>query len=245
MKEEVYESEQIPDSFDGLRITQVSDLHDALFGKNQESLVKKVRKTKPDVIFITGDLIDSNRYNLEQSLMAVKEFVTIADVYYVIGNHEVATNQVNEIYGTLESLGVHILSNESMWVEKNGEKIVISGIEDPLNGLDTQSMLNEALKNVPNDTLTVLLAHRPEKIDIYAENGIDLVFSGHAHGGQVRIPFIGGLVAPGQGFFPKYTAGFYEMGDTTVNVSRGLGNSGVPYRIFNRPQVVVVELKSK
>jgi predicted MPP superfamily phosphohydrolase len=243
--EEVYESNEVPSSFDGFRITQISDLHDALFGENQEKLIQKVRSTNPDVIFITGDLIDSNRYNLQQSLMAVKEFVTFAEVFYVIGNHEVATNQVDEIYQSLEQIGVHILSNDAIWIERNEEKMAIIGIEDPLNGLDTQSMLNEALKNVPKDSFKLLLAHRPEKFETYVENDICLVFSGHAHGGQVRIPFIGGLVAPGQGYFPKYTAGFYEMGNTTMNVSRGLGNSVVPYRIFNFPQVVVVELRTK
>lgn len=242
--EEVYESEQIPESFNGYRITQVSDLHDALFGENQEKLIEKVRATKPDAIFITGDVIDSNRYDLEQSLMAVRGFVEIADVYYVIGNHEVAINQVRDIYDAMEELGVHILPNDALFVDRGGERIAIAGIEDPLNGVDTQTMLNVALEDVPNDMFTLLLAHRPEKFDIYVRNDMDLVFSGHAHGGQIRIPFVGGLVAPGQGFFPKYTAGFYEENNTTMNVSRGLGNSGVPYRILNLPEIVVVELKT-
>ncbi len=243
--EQIYESDEIPDSFNGFRITQVSDLHDALFGENQEKLVEKVRETNPDVIFITGDLIDSNRYNLQQSLLAVREFVKIADVYYVIGNHEVAINQVTEIYNALEEIGVHILPNVATWVERGGERIAIAGIEDPLNGTDTQTMLNTALSTVPKDMFTMLLAHRPEKFDIYVKNELDLIFTGHAHGGQIRIPFVGGLVAPGQGFFPVYTAGFYEENGTTMNVNRGLGNSGVPYRIFNLPEIVVVELKTK
>ncbi|MEK4283296.1 MULTISPECIES: metallophosphoesterase [Ureibacillus] len=243
--EQIYESDEIPDSFNGFRITQVSDLHDALFGENQEKLVEKVRETNPDVIFITGDLIDSNRYNLQQSLLAVREFVKIADVYYVIGNHEVAINQVTEIYNALEEIGVHILPNAATWVERGGERIAIAGIEDPLNGTDTQTMLNTALSTVPKDMFTMLLAHRPEKFDIYVKNELDLIFTGHAHGGQIRIPFVGGLVAPGQGFFPVYTAGFYEENGTTMNVNRGLGNSGVPYRIFNLPEIVVVELKTK
>lgn len=243
--EQIYESDEIPDSFNGFRITQVSDLHDALFGENQEKLVEKVRETNPDVIFITGDLIDSNRYNLQQSLLAVREFVKIADVYYVIGNHEVAINQVTEIYHALEEIGVHILPNAATWVERGGERIVIAGIEDPLNGTDTQTMLNTALSTVPKDMFTMLLAHRPEKFDIYVKNELDLIFTGHAHGGQIRIPFVGGLVAPGQGFFPVYTAGLYEENGTTMNVNRGLGNSGVPYRIFNLPEIVVVELKAK
>lgn len=245
MTERIYESEKIPESFDGFRITQVSDLHDALFGENQDKLIKKVKKTNPDAIFITGDLIDSNRYHLDQSLMAVREFVKIADVYYVMGNHEVAINQVSKIYEALEKLGVYILPNAAVWIERNGERIAVAGIEDPLNGVDTERMLDMALANVPKDAFTVLLAHRPEKFDIYVKNEIDFVFTGHAHGGQVRIPFVGGIIAPGQGFFPKYTAGFYEENHTTMNVSRGLGNSMAPFRIFNFPEIVVVELKTK
>ena len=109
----MFESEKVPASFDGLRIVQVSDLHDALFGNNQEKLIAKVKETNPDYIFITGDVIDSNRYDLNQSLQAVKGLVDITDVYYVLGNHEVATNKVSEIYEALSSLGVHILANES------------------------------------------------------------------------------------------------------------------------------------
>ncbi|QCR30811.1 metallophosphoesterase [Lysinibacillus sp. SGAir0095] len=243
--EHIYESEKVPESFDGFRITQVSDLHDALFGDNQAKLVKKVAATNPDVIFITGDVIDSNRYNLEQSLQAVREFVKISDVYYVIGNHEVATNKVEEIYEALSAIGVHVMPNTSMILEREGESIAILGIEDPLNGYETQSMLGTALAGVDREDLTVLLAHRPEKFNTYVANNINLVFSGHAHGGQIRLPFVGGLIAPGQGFLPKYTAGTFEDGETTMNVSRGLGNSTVPFRIFNLPQLVVVELKSK
>lgn len=243
--ERVYESNRVPANFDGFRITQVSDLHDALFGDNQKKLVEKVRATNPDVIFITGDIIDSNRYNLQSSLTAVRQFVKIADVYYVIGNHEVAVNKVDEIYHAMSELGVHILPNHSTILKRDGEQLSIVGIEDPLNGVDTQVMLDQAMRNVPNDTFKLLLAHRPEKFKTYVKNEIDLVFSGHAHGGQFRIPGLGGLVAPGQGLFPKFTAGLYDSDKTTMNVSRGLGNSGLPFRIFNLPEIVVVELKAQ
>lgn len=244
--EHIYESEKVPESFDGFRITQISDLHDAVFGNNQERLVEKVRKTHPNVIFITGDVIDSNRYNLEQSLVAVRQLVNIAEVYYVIGNHEVASNKVDEIYEAMEEVGVHVMPNSSVTLRhEDGQSISLIGIEDPLNGHETQEMLNSAMSKVDKERLMILLAHRPEKFNTYVANGIDLVFAGHAHGGQIRIPGIGGLVAPGQGFFPKYTAGLYEDGQTTMNVSRGLGNSGVPYRIFNLPEIVVMELKAE
>lgn len=240
-----FESEKVPASFDGLRITQISDLQDALFGEHQERLIAKVKTTNPDLIFITGDLVDSNRYDLERSLQAVRGLVKLADVYYVLGNHEVATNKVNEIYEKLSSLGVHVLSNESTIIERDGERLAIVGIEDPLSGRTTKEMLEIATRNVQPNVLKILLAHRPEVFDTYVEFGIDLVFSGHAHGGQVRIPGIGGLYARGQGIFPKYTAGLYKEGTTTMAVSRGLGNSTVPMRIFNPPEILVMELKKK
>ena len=245
MSEYVYESENVPTAFDGMRIVQVSDLHDAMFGEKNEALITKVREAQPDVIFITGDVIDSNRYNLEQSMEAVRGFVEIADVYYVLGNHEVATNQVSKIYETLASEGVHVLANDAVILERQGDKVAIVGIEDPLMNLDTAHMLDRALQNVPTDSLTLLLAHRPEMIRVYADYGMDIVFSGHAHGGQFRIPGFGGLVAPGQGWLPTYTAGIYERENTNMVVSRGLGNSGVPQRLFNLPEVVVVQLQQK
>ncbi|MEG0260571.1 MAG: metallophosphoesterase [Lysinibacillus sp.] len=245
VSEHVYESERVPENFDGMRIVQVSDLHDAVFGDRQEKLVEKVKAANPDVIFITGDVVDSNRYNLEQSLQAVREFVKLADVYYVLGNHEVATNRVDEIYEVLSSLGVHCMTNTSTVLERDGERIAIVGIEDPLMGRETDEMLELATKNVPEDLLTLLLAHRPEVFDVYVDYEMDVVFSGHAHGGQIRLPFIGGLIAPGQGLFPKYTAGVYEEHNTKMVVSRGLGNSVVPYRVFNLPEIVVLELHTK
>jgi len=241
----VFESEKVPAGFDGLRITQITDLQDALFGEQQEKLIAKVKTTNPDLIFITGDLIDSNRYDLERSLQAVRGLVKLADVYYVLGNHEVATNKVREIYEVLSSLGVHVLANESTFIERDGERLAIVGIEDPLMGRTTEDMLEMVAKHVQPDVLTILLAHRPEVFKTYVNYGIDLVFAGHAHGGQVRIPGIGGIFARGQGLFPKYTAGVYEENSTTMVVSRGLGNSSVPFRIFNLPEIVVMELKKK
>lgn len=240
-----YESEKVPAKFDGLRIVQISDLHDALFGERNETLIAKVRQAEPDIIFLTGDMIDSNRLNLEQSLEAVRGLIQIADVYYVLGNHEVATNRVSEIYAKLKALGVNILPNTSVMLERNGEQIAIVGIEDPLMNPNTANTLEMALVDVPKDMFTLLLAHRPEMFPIYVDYKMDMVFSGHAHGGQFRIPGVGGLIAPGQGWLPKYTSGIYARSGTQMIVSRGLGNSGVPQRVFNLPQIVVVELKSK
>ncbi|MCZ8540863.1 metallophosphoesterase [Psychrobacillus psychrodurans] len=235
------ESDRVPISFDGVKILQISDLHDATFGDNQEKLVKKVKKTDPDLIFITGDLIDSNRYNLDQSLELVRQIVDLAPIYYVTGNHEIATNDIENIKNSLTELGVNVLSNEEQIIEHKGEDIRIIGIEDPLNGI----LVNEALSQFEeSDLFTLVLSHRPETFQDYVDYKMDVVFSGHAHGGQFRLPGLGGLVAPGQGLFPSYTAGMYSENTTHMIVSRGLGNSAIPVRIFNSPEIVVVTLKS-
>ncbi len=241
----VYESEKVPASFDGYRIVQISDLHDASFGENQARLVEKVRKAKPNAIFLTGDLVDSRRFNLQNSLQAVEQFVEIADVYYVLGNHEVALNKVNEIYAALRELGVHVLSNDAMVLERDGERITIAGIEDPLMGQSVEMSIDQAMQHVKEERFTVLLSHRPEQFETYVDKEMDLVFTGHAHGGQIRLPLVGGLVAPTQGLLPKYTAGIFTKNDSKMIISRGLGNSLFPFRIFNLPEVIVVELNSK
>ena len=235
-------SPEIPAAFNGYRIVQVSDLHDATFGENQQRLVKKMKQTKPDLIVITGDLVDSRRYDLPNSLDLVKQLVKLADVYYVTGNHEVASNEVKHIKSELKALGVQVLSNETLSLKHGNDSIAISGIEDPLMGQTASEMLAEA--DIRSDVFTLLLAHRPEDFQTYVEFGIDLTFSGHAHGGQFRIPFVGGLIAPGQGFFPEFTAGLHEQEQSKLVISRGLGNSIIPLRLFNLPEIVVVTLQS-
>lgn len=243
VSERTVESTEIPAAFDGYQIVQISDLHDATFGENQQRLVKKVKKAKPDMIVITGDLIDSNRYNLQNSLNLIDQIVGIAEVFYVTGNHEVATNDVDRIKEELTTRGVHVLSNETVKITRDKALFSLTGIEDPLMGLEAPAML--AAANIPDENFKILLAHRPEDFSDYVDEELDLIFSGHAHGGQFRIPFMGGLVAPGQGYFPEYTAGVYEQGQSRLVVSRGLGNSTIPIRLFNLPEVIVVTLKSK
>ena len=240
-----YTSDRVPASFEGYKIVQVSDLHGAELGKNHRKLIRKVKSTEPDIIFVTGDVIDSRRYDLEKSLRAIEQLVAIAPVYYVLGNHEVATNEMNHIYEQLELIGVHTLKNERGIVDLNGEKIALAGIEDPLMGKSVSEMMRTATRGIDSSTFTILLSHRPEKFDSYVEQSLDLVFTGHAHGGQIRLPFIGGLIAPSQGWFPKYTDGLFEAGETTMVVSRGIGNSVFPLRVFNRPEIVEMTLYSQ
>lgn len=243
------QSDKVPDAFAGKRIVQVSDLHNAEFGDQQQSLLDKVEAANPDAIFITGDLIDSDRYDLERSLAAVDGLVELSEVYYVIGNHEVSSNRLDdEIVPALEERGVQVLRNRSLMWEQDGEAIQIAGIDDPLMDIylhEEEFTRNSIAEAGLNDAFTLLLAHRPEQLETYASEGIDVVFAGHAHGGQIRFPGLGGLIAPGQGWFPSMTEGVFESGDTQLVLSRGLGNSGFPLRVFNLPEVVVVTLENE
>ncbi|OLS02989.1 metallophosphoesterase [Tissierella creatinophila] len=246
-----YKSTKLPKDFDGFTIIQISDLHNKLFGKDQRRLLEKIENAKPDIIVITGDLIDRRRYNLETSMVFIRKAVKIAQVYYVPGNHEAWSGKYKTIKENLVNEGVKVLEDEKVELVKNHSKIEIIGLKDPafytssyLDGRDL-SKLEKELKSLSNNSsFQILLCHRPDLFSIYAENNIDLSFTGHAHGGQFRIPFVGGLLAPDQGLFPKYTSGMYTKGSSSMIVNRGLGNSIIPIRIFNRPEIVKVVLKS-
>jgi hypothetical protein len=247
-------SGKIPDSFDQFKIVQISDLHNKLFGKDQEKLLDKDREQMPDSIIITGDLIDQRKYNLHNAMIFIRGAVKIAPVYYVSGNHEAWSGHYETIQNSLIEAGVIVLENSEIDFVKGEDSIKIMGVSDPdfltssyFEGTDA-SLLEKTLNEWSIDenvNFRILLSHRPELFDVYHGANIDLVFSGQAHGGQIRLPFIGGLVAPDQGFLPKYTSGSYTEGSTTMYVSRGLGNSIVPQRLFNRPEIVVVTLRSK
>ncbi|KMN43377.1 phosphoesterase [Bacillus cereus] len=242
-------SSKIPSSFKGYKILQLSDLHNKKFGDNQDVLIKKVKSIKPDIITITGDLIDSKSYDAEVSLQVIRELVKEYPVYFVTGNHEKWSGKYSSLEKELKKNHVTVLRNEHINIQKDGQEIYLLGIDDPEftsgNHNEGSIVKNEIVKaknEVNPDGYKVLLSHRPEFLNVYADEKIDLVLSGHAHGGQVRLPFIGGLVAPNQGILPKYTAGLYMKQNTSMIVSRGLGNSIIPQRIFNRPEIVVVQL---
>ena len=243
-------SNRIPQGFSDFRIAQVSDLHNTEFGEANEKLISMLSQTDPDIIVITGDLIDSRHTDLNIALEFCSNIIKIAPVYYITGNHEARVPEYSDLKMGLEKAGVIVLENEKTELSREGERITLIGLDDPsfredyLFG-DAASVSASALSELLNesDGYTILLAHRPELFDVYVDAGVDLVFSGHAHGGQFRLPFIGGLVAPNQGFFPKYDAGLFSAENTTMIVSRGVGNSIIPVRFNNRPEMVVAELK--
>lgn len=245
-------SSRIPAAFSGFRIAQVSDLHNAEFGKGNKELLELLSESKPDIIVITGDLVDAKHTDIGVALDFAKEAVNIAPVYYVTGNHEASLSQYRELKTGLETVGVVVLEDETIQLRRDKEVVTLIGLSDPNFTLkddifgETPAMVNTKLNSLADDesSYTILLSHRPELFESYAHCNIDLVLSGHAHGGQFRLPFIGGLIAPDQGIFPKYDAGLFTNGSTNMIVSRGLGNSIIPIRFNNRPEVIVIEFLS-
>ncbi len=237
-----YEAEQLGVDLEGYRIVQISDLHNAKFGKNNQRLVDRIRECDPDMIVLTGDLVDSNHTNVDRAVQFVNEIVKICPVYYVTGNHEywLDTSEYENLMDGLASAGVIILDDQVVEISRGDAKF-------RLVGLDDKSLADGTLEALLSDEkeLTVVLAHEPQYFARYAGTGVDLVLSGHAHGGQFRLPFVGGIVAPDQGFLPEYTAGEYYMNGTEMIVSRGLGNSVIPVRLFNFPEIVCVDLVGK
>lgn len=238
---QIVHTHKVPEAFHGYKILHISDLQNKLFGANQNTLIYKAECAAPDMIVITGDLIDRNRTDLDAAMDLIRGIVKLAPVYYVSGNHEHQSGEYDTLVELLVSEGVTVLDNGKSVIERGGETITLMGLADKSVNPYYSRVLDMLCKG-NESTFTMLLSHRPELFEEYAAKGISLVFSGHAHGGQIRLPKIGGLFAPHQGFFPTYTSGAYTKDDTTMVVSRGLGNSTFPFRIFNRPELLVITL---
>lgn len=241
-------SHRLPDGFSGFRIAQVSDLHNAQMGDGNGKPLTMLREAEPNIIIITGDLVDFYHTHIDIALQFAEDAAKIAPCYYVTGNHEARISEYSVLKAGLACAGVIVLENEGITLERNGETIALIGVDDPsfqtdyLTG-DSAAVLSGALNRlVEKDAYTILLSHRPELFDTYVESGVDLVFSGHAHGGQFRLPFLGGVIAPNQWLFPKYDSGLFTRDGTTMLVSRGIGNSIIPLRFNNRPELIVAEL---
>lgn len=247
-----YAAEQLGADLEGYRIVQISDLHNAKFGKNNQKLVDRIRECEPDMIVLTGDLVDSNYTNVDRAVQFVDEIVKICPVYYVTGNHEywLEKSEYDELMDGLIGAGVVILDDQVVEISRGDAKFRLVGLDDKSLADGTlEALLNNTHNVVHEDSdereFTVVLAHEPQYFARYAGTGVDLVLSGHAHGGQFRLPFVGGIVAPDQGFLPEYTAGEYYMNGTEMIVSRYFGNSVIPVRLFNFPEIVCVELVGK
>lgn len=233
-----YTTPKLPQSFKGFRICHLSDLHNKLFGKNNSRLLESVASGSPDIIVITGDLVDERHSDPEPTLDTLEALCEIAPVYYVCGNHEKKLTKTEQAYlfSSLEEMGVTLLDSKVVELYIGYDSISLGGVFD-----------GDSTKKLPlfedDGRLNILLYHKPGEFDAYKALGADLVLSGHAHGGQVRIPFIGGAIAPDQWLFPKYSEGSHTVGEITNIISRGLGNSLIPLRVNNPPEVVFITLE--
>lgn len=238
-------SEKLSESFDGFRIVQLSDLHGAEFGDDGMGLVEKVRELEPDIIALTGDFITD-----ESDLAAVKKLAEritrLCPVYFVSGNHEFGSGFAVELRNILEDAGVKYLSNEYLTISRGEDTILLGGVEDPNAYADmlTPEELAQKMNEAAPAAFKILLGHRNYWMTEYPELPVDLILSGHAHGGLVRIPGVGGLIGTDRHLFPDFVEGKFNNGNYTMIVSRGLGNSVPIPRIFNRPEIVCVTLKA-
>lgn len=233
----------LPPAFDGMRVVVVSDVHGKQFGSGNARLLKAVEELRPDLIAITGDLVES-RAQLSMVPALARGLADIAPTYYVTGNHEWAARVVPDVLKLLQENGVVTLSNETLTLEKGGQHLFLMGINDPNGPADQKTLAQQVseLRGTRGEGFILLLAHRNNRYAEYAAAGVDLTLVGHAHGGLVRLPFTDGLIDTGLNWFPSYTAGLYQLSYGQMVVSRGLGNTGRTLRLFNRPHLPVVVL---
>lgn len=237
--------------FNNYKIVQISDFHNTKSKTLTNDLIEEIKGQKPNIIVLTGDLIDSNKTDVEVAINFIKKINNIAPIYYVSGNHEASISSYTKIKEQLVENKVIILDNKTEVLKINESEINLIGINDPQMVYECFVSDSEIIKveldnaKYDDNKYNILLSHRPELFDTYVEKELDLVLVGHAHGGQIRIPFMGGIVAPNQGFFPKYTSGIFEERKTTMVVNRGIGNSILPFRINNRPELVVITINNQ
>lgn len=241
---------QLPAAFRGMRVVHLSDLHAALFGKNQERLLEAIDALSPDMVIITGDLIDRRRTvdekGMRPALVLLEELGRRYETVRVDGNHEPMSRVGKAFCAKAAATPVKDATGAVITVKRGEERVYIVGVPDVSCFDYDEAAWTEALQRLTapyKDECLITLSHRPQYMKKYTAAGLPLVLSGHAHGGQWRLPFVGGLFAPEQGVFPAYTAGVYREGDTQMVVSRGLGNSGFPLRLFNRPEIVEIVLE--
>ena len=258
------ENEKIPKEFDNFKIVQISDLHNKSFGKGNKRLLEKIDSQNPDIVVITGDLVEGDNKNFDVALNLIDELLKKYKVYHIIGNHEQKSliKKHKELYKTyfdkLYKKNIVNLDNEKIRIKKDGKYINIYGLIIPLeyypyffknyknkNMQLKQDFINNKLGEINRDEYNILLAHTPFFFEDYEKYGVDLVLAGHVHGGIIRLPKVGGLLSPNREFFPKYDFGKYIKNNTTMLLSKGLGGSKVLIRFACKPEIVSITLKSK
>ena len=257
----VVENKKVPKEFDGYNIVQISDLHSKLFGENNKKLIQKIKSLNPDIVVVTGDLIDGENNNYNVALDFMKEISKLYRVYYIIGNHEQKSlikkykDEYKDYFNKLHQIDFVNLDNNKVEIVKGDSNINLYGLTVPyscykylFDNQETTSIdidfLEEKLGKVDREQFNILLAHTPFYFDEYEKWGADLTLCGHVHGGIVRLPRVGGLLSPDRKFFPKYDLGEYIKNKSTMIVSKGLGGSKVLIRVNCKPEIVNIKLKN-
>ena len=238
-------SARLPEAFGGLRVAVLTDLHGRTFGEDNCELLSSVAQAAPDLIALTGDLIESDEQLWVVAPLA-RGLADIAPTFYVTGNHEWTLTALDGLLTTLTDCGVTVLQNDFRTLSLSGQQIVVAGVDDP-NGpkdMTTPEELVGQIRQQLGDPYILMLCHRNDGLEDWAALDVDTVVCGHAHGGVIRLPGIGGLIGVDRQLFPDYTAGVYTLEGTDMAVSRGLGYSGVNFRLFNRPELLIVTLQS-
>ena len=237
-------SARLPAGFDGFRIVQISDLHGAEFGRDNRRLVDAVRKASPDLIALTGDMITAGE-DIPIVAALCAQLTEIAPCYFVSGNHDAGSRALPELREALQGCGVRCLANAYLPLERGGDRIVLCGVEDPITwaAMPTPAELVASLREEYPEDYVLFLGHRNDFADKYPLLDVDLILSGHGHGGVVRLPFAGGVLGNNGELFPEYDGGFYHTYCYDMVISRGLGGIKVIPRFLNRPHVPVITLK--
>ncbi|MCR4926002.1 MAG: metallophosphoesterase [Clostridiales bacterium] len=241
----------------GIKILQLSDLHSKQFGKFNTKLLNKVKNEQPDIIVFTGDLINDKGRNIDKTMRFVSALSEIAPLYYVCGNHEHRLDYFDKLIEKISKAGAIVLRDKIEDLTINGEEINILGLDENQASFKNYSErrkgnfkykdYSDTFKELAKkDGIKIVLTHYPENFALigecsYNQYDFDVMFAGHAHGGQFVLPFVGSVYSPGQGLFPKYAKGEYGEKPKLI-VSRGLGNSEFPLRLFNHPEIVVFEI---
>ncbi|HZJ78480.1 MAG TPA: metallophosphoesterase [Clostridia bacterium] len=250
-------NKKIPQSFDGFRIVQISDRHCSDFGKDNERLIRKIKYQYPDIVVMTGDMVDSQNSKIGSFYKLVEKLAQKYPIYYVVGNHELnlGKGKLSRMIAKLKGLGVIVLDNSNESIRRNGDELVVSGLWNDLSFypqsdkkvlqqiLTTPTMIR-AIGQADKSKYNILLTHSPFDFEVYSSWGADLTLSGHVHGGMIRLPKLGGIFSPEYNLFPKYQNGIYSDGKSLLVVNRGLGSSRIPVRFLNKPEITVVTLKS-
>lgn len=257
------EYSDLPSAFDGFRIIHLSDLHSKNFGKDNRKLIKMIEKESPDIVVMTGDMVNTGDDNFDVFCSMAGQVSHQFETYYIVGNHEqsLGMDKLNALYAALNDFGIHVLDNANKTIRKGEDRVEIYGLWFNLRYYSDRT--NEYIKGHPDEyhfgieqmdqvigskgiaDFAILLTHNPAYFDTYAQWGADLTLSGHIHGGVLRLPFLGGVFSPERTLFPKYDSGEFEIEDSRMIVSRGLGNGNKSIRFLNRPEIVLITLLGK